>query len=224
MVAHADMAARAVGLRAGMTGAEASALVPGLHKGEADPEGDAAALVRLARWMHGDTPLVAVAGPATLVFDLTGCLHLHGGQDAYVSRLAARFLRWRIGASIVMAPHPTTAVVLARAGYGGIQDDPVIVRRLDLEALALEPRIVAGPRPFADRPTARPAARSARATVRADARRSARSGRRARARAARLAGAGRGARRLGRPARAGAGRGHAARPAAAWRGCALPPA
>nr|WP_322916641.1 hypothetical protein [Nitrospirillum sp. BR 11164] len=87
-VAAVNAAARAKRLVPGMGLADARALEPQVHVVDADPEGDAAALGRLADWARRYTPWTAVDpadppgfgnGPG-LLLDITGCAHLLGGN------------------------------------------------------------------------------------------------------------------------------------------------
>ena len=63
IIAAADKAALALGLRPGLTVAHAQALVPELHIVEATPEEDNEGLARLATWCLRYSPLVAADRP-----------------------------------------------------------------------------------------------------------------------------------------------------------------
>ena len=63
VIAAADEAAAALGLRAGLTIAHAQALVPKLHVVEATPDADLASLNGLAQWCFRYSPLVALNPP-----------------------------------------------------------------------------------------------------------------------------------------------------------------
>ncbi|WP_375404002.1 DNA polymerase Y family protein [uncultured Sphingomonas sp.] len=88
VVHAANGAARAMGVTPGTWLTQARASVAGLIILPADPEGDSAALHRLAvalarRW----APTVAVFDETGLFIDLTGVAHLHGGETAFLHRL-----------------------------------------------------------------------------------------------------------------------------------------
>lgn len=88
VIAAASPAARARGLEPGMWLTQARVTVPDLLILPADPEGDRAALERLAialarRW----APTVAMSGADGLSIDLTGVAHLHGGEAGFARRL-----------------------------------------------------------------------------------------------------------------------------------------
>jgi len=76
-------------LTPGLPLADARALLPELKTAASDPEGDAAALVRLAEWCGRYTPWTAVdgcggdlGGAAGLLLDVTGCSHFFAGGDS----------------------------------------------------------------------------------------------------------------------------------------------
>lgn len=143
-----DRLAEAAGLHAGMPAAKAQALLPGLAVLEADPEGDAAALGRLALWALRFSPVVAGDPPDGIVIDTTGADPLHGGEEAMLSRLAQRFaassLEARVaiadtwGAAHAAARHAGAAMVIVDAGAGGDA-----LAHLPVAALRLDPRTVA---------------------------------------------------------------------------------
>jgi len=102
-VAAADAAARALGLRPAMPLAHAMALVPGLlvADADADAEADRRALSDLAAWCLHMSPMTAPDPPDGIWIDVTGCAHLHGGEqrmlDTLVGRLAGAGLSIRAG-------------------------------------------------------------------------------------------------------------------------------
>ena len=100
-IAAADPAALAAGVRPGQKLAEAQSICPALQLADADPQGDAAALSRLAGWCERYTPMTAPDAPDGLWLDITGCAHLFGNEAALagdiLARLRARGLRGQIG-------------------------------------------------------------------------------------------------------------------------------
>ena len=136
IVAAADAAARAQGLRPGMPLAHAMATVPDLLVADAAPEGDRGALSDLAAWCLRWSPLTAPDPPDGVWIDATGCTHLHGGEqrmlDALVGRLAAAGLSVRAG----LADTPGAAHAVARYGAGAVT---VVAPGTQADALALLP-------------------------------------------------------------------------------------
>lgn len=87
-VSAADMAARQVGLRVGMSASKAQAVIADLAMIDADPLADAAALERLALWaLRQYSPVVAVDGTDGIVMDTEGADHLRGGEALMISGL-----------------------------------------------------------------------------------------------------------------------------------------
>jgi len=136
VIAAADAAARALGLRPVMPLAHAMALVPDLLVADADPEGDRRALSDFAAWCLRWSPLTAPDPPDGVWIDATGCAHLHGGErhmlDTLVGRLAAAGLSARAG----LADTPGAAHAVARHGAGTVT---VIAPGTQADALALLP-------------------------------------------------------------------------------------
>lgn len=100
-IAATDAAALAAGVRLGQKLAEAQSICPALQLADADPQGDAAALARLATWCERYTPMTAPDGPDGLWLDITGCAHLFGDEAALakdlLATLQARGLHGHVG-------------------------------------------------------------------------------------------------------------------------------
>ncbi|MGV8938605.1 MAG: Y-family DNA polymerase [Allorhizobium sp.] len=80
-VSAVDAAAFKAGIRIGMPLAKAQAMISGLHVVDADRQGDALAIERLALWMLRQyTPVVAMDSPDGIVMDTEGADHLRGGE------------------------------------------------------------------------------------------------------------------------------------------------
>jgi protein ImuB len=89
LVALNDAAERA-GLRVGMSFADACAILPSLASAEDAPQEDARLLCALADWCERYTPLVGLASPDGLLFDITGVAHLFGGEASLAHDLERR--------------------------------------------------------------------------------------------------------------------------------------
>lgn len=114
-IAAACPVAQALGLRPGMAITQARAQVRGLDIRPADPEGDLAALRRLAilaarRW----SPVTALAGADGLFLDLTGTAHLFGGEAAMARRIVRLLARAGFCARIAITDTAGAAWALAR--------------------------------------------------------------------------------------------------------------
>src|SRR5258708_339336 len=115
VILAADAAAQRAGLRVGTNATKAQALVPGLIVSNADPAGDAEALERLALWaLRLYAPIVAADPPDGLVIDTTGAAHLHGGEDAMLEAMIARFAASGFTAHVAIADSWSAAYAFAR--------------------------------------------------------------------------------------------------------------
>jgi protein ImuB len=116
LVSAVDAAAAGEGIVPGMPLADARALRPDLEAAEADPAGDAAALHRLAAWCGRYSPWTAPALPDGVWLDVTGCAHLHGGEDGLMAEAMARLARLGIAARAAIADTAGAAWAVARFG------------------------------------------------------------------------------------------------------------
>ena len=103
-IAAASPAARVIGVEPGMALTQVRAATPEIVVRDADPEGDQRALHQLAvalarRW----TPVVAIADSQSLLLDLTGVAHLHGGEARLARRLVRLLARLGITARVAIA-------------------------------------------------------------------------------------------------------------------------
>jgi protein ImuB len=122
-VLHAVNALAAdAGLHAGLSLADARALLPELKTSEADAEAEARALVRLADWCSRYSPWTApdrdgsgaaFAGAGSVWLDVTGCAHLFGGETALMRDLVGRLdgLGYAAFAAIADTPGAAWAAV-----------------------------------------------------------------------------------------------------------------
>jgi len=136
VIAAADAAARTLGLRPAMPLAHAMALAPGLVATDADPGGDRRALSQLAAWCLRVSPMTAPDPPDGLWIDVTGCTHLHGGEQGMLDTLVARLAAAGLSARAGLADTPGAAHALARHSGSGVA---VVAPRGQADALALLP-------------------------------------------------------------------------------------
>ncbi len=125
--------ARAAGVGAGLSLAQARALCPDLTHADHDPAGDAKALEALARWMTRFSPFVSCstgyqpsssskkkahepAAHATGLFlDVTGTQRLFGSFESLLDQIAAALARFGLPARLAVAPTPGAAWALTFA-------------------------------------------------------------------------------------------------------------
>lgn len=121
LITSVDEAAARMGLHPGMAASQAQAMAPGLALGEADPQGDAAALRRLAAWCLRLSPLAAPCPEDGVWIDSTGCDHLHeGGEAGMLDGLVRRLNEAGISARAAVAETPGCAHAVARFGGAGV--------------------------------------------------------------------------------------------------------
>ena len=131
--------------------ADARAMIPALAVADDDPAADGALLDATADWAERYTPLVARAGTAGLMLDITGCAHLFGGEAALVADLALRLMAQGFHARAAIADTPGAAHAAARftdlavVPSGGaaamLTPLPLAALRLDFETVSAMDRV-----------------------------------------------------------------------------------
>jgi protein ImuB len=148
VVAAADPAALALGIRPGMPLTHARAMLPHLAVRDADPAGDAAALDRLAAWCLRYAPLVAADAPDGIWIDVSGAAHLFGGEAALLADLIGRLADAGLHARAAVADTPGAAHACARFGHETLTviapgAHPAAIAALPVAALRLPGEMVA---------------------------------------------------------------------------------
>lgn len=119
-VSAVNAAAQERGLTAGMTLADAMALVPALATGAADPVGDDVVLGRMADWCARYSPWVATDGADGLILDISGVPHLFGGETAMLKQIWHDLGRLQLDVRLAVADTPAAAWAWARYGKDGV--------------------------------------------------------------------------------------------------------
>lgn len=135
-----------LGLRPGLTLADARARIPGLVALDHDPAADAALLQRMAEGCDRWTPQVALDPPDGLLLDVTGCAHLVGGEAGLREAVIHSIRGARIHLRATLAGTPDTARALARFGRVAVVapgGDEAAARPLPIAALSLPDETVA---------------------------------------------------------------------------------
>ena len=120
VVHAASPAALARGVREGARVVDAQAVHPDLRVEPADPEGDRAALDRLALWARRWGPWSAREGEGGVALDATGVAHLFGGEGPMLADIERRLAARGLTARPAMAPTRGAARALARHDPGAI--------------------------------------------------------------------------------------------------------
>jgi protein ImuB len=107
----------------GLPLANARAICPDLRVFDADAAADARTLEDIADWCDRFTPLVALDSPHGLYLDITGCVHLFGGEAAMLQLVCGLLTAQGFTVSAAIASNPVCARTLNRHVHGRIVRD-----------------------------------------------------------------------------------------------------
>jgi protein ImuB len=142
-----DDAAARLGLEIGLSLANARAICPQLKVYDADEVADAKALSAIADWCDRFTPLVALDPPHGLFLDITGCVHLFGGEAAMMRLLCDVLTAQGFSVSAAIAGTAVCARTMSRHVHGRIVrhgEEADAVCPLPVSALGADPAVVNG--------------------------------------------------------------------------------
>ncbi|MFL6828424.1 MAG: Y-family DNA polymerase [Bradyrhizobium sp.] len=142
-----DDAAARFGLEIGLPLANARAICPQLQVYDADETADANALNAIAEWCDRFTPLVALDPPHGLFLDITGCVHLFGGEAAMMRLVCGVLTAQGFAVSAAIAGTAVCARTMTRHVHGCIVcagEEANAVGPLPVSALGAEEAIVTG--------------------------------------------------------------------------------
>jgi protein ImuB len=142
-----DDAAARLGLDVGLPLANARAICPQLQTFDADEAADARALSAVAEWCDRFTPLVALDPPHGLFLDITGCVHLFGGEAAMMRLLCDVLTAQGFAVSAAIAGTSVCARTLTRHVHGRIVregEEADAVKLLPVSALGADDAITTG--------------------------------------------------------------------------------
>jgi len=118
-----DEKAARFGLQIGQPLANARTICPDLKVFDADEVADRKTLEDIADWCDRFTPLVALDPPHGLFLDITGCVHLFGGEAAMLRLLCEVLTAQGFTVSAAIASTSVCARTLNRHVHGRIVDD-----------------------------------------------------------------------------------------------------
>jgi protein ImuB len=142
-----DDAAARLGLEIGLPLANARAICPRLKVFDADEAADAKALNAIAEWCDRFTPLVALDSPHGLFLDITGCVHLFGGEAAMMRLLCDALTAQGFAVSAAIAGTSVCARTLTRQVHGRIVregEEAEAIKPLPVSALGAGEAIITG--------------------------------------------------------------------------------
>ena len=142
-----DDAAARLGLAVGLPLANARAIAPPLKVFDADEAADFKTLNAIAEWCDRFTPLVALDAPHGLLLDITGCVHLFGGEAAMMRLVCDALTAQGFAVSAAIAGTAVCARTLTRHVHGRIVrpgEEAEAVKLLPVSALAADEAVVTG--------------------------------------------------------------------------------
>jgi protein ImuB len=142
-----DEAAAQLGLHTGLPLANARVICPQLQVYDSDEAADANALNVIAEWCDRFTPLVALDPPHGLFLDITGCVHLFGGEAAMMRLICDVLTAQGFSVSAAIAGTAVCARTITRHVHGRIVfdgEEADAVRLLPVSALSADAAVVTG--------------------------------------------------------------------------------
>jgi protein ImuB len=142
-----DEAAARLGLEIGLPLANARAICPHLEVYDADEAADAKTLTDIAEWCDRFTPLVALDPPHGLFLDITGCVHLFGGEAAMMRLLCDLLTTQGFAVSAAIAGTAVCARTMNHHVHGRIVsggEEASAVAPLPVSALGADAAVVTG--------------------------------------------------------------------------------
>lgn len=152
-VVAANDRARAAGIRCDQLISAALAFAPDVVLRNRDADAEASALAEVATLLLAFTQQVSLAPPNAIVAEIAGSVRLFGGLRALLERLSHGVQARGYDTRMALAPTPTAAVLLARAGHAQPVLDgaalpaalaPLPLALLDLDAVTLATLKAAG--------------------------------------------------------------------------------
>ncbi len=135
MVTAANASAQAKGIYTGMLLADARVIIPTIKVIKDKPELPGKLFFHLAEWCIRFTPFVSIDPLGGVILDVTGCSHLWGGDQPYLTEIVNRFKT--IGYAVRIAMADTIGAAWAIARYG---DEIFVVEKVgQVKALLLLP-------------------------------------------------------------------------------------
>jgi protein ImuB len=116
MISAINHHAHQKGIQLGMAVADARVIIPDLLVMNDDPLIAEKTLLALAEWLIRFTPVVGIDGEDGLLLDVTGCAHLWGGEEQYLTDMLNRLKGLGYFARAAMADTIGAAYAMCRFG------------------------------------------------------------------------------------------------------------
>lgn len=137
LIAAANDAARAHGVRPGLQLNAAVALAASLEAVARSPAAERACLEAFAAWAHCLTPTASLEPPESVSLEVAGSLKLFGGLAALKEALASELARRGWAHRSCAAPTPLASLWLARAGAADVLELAQLPKRIGALSLAV---------------------------------------------------------------------------------------
>jgi protein ImuB len=124
VITAANALAQAQGIDAGMAVADARAVIPSLVVFDDKPGLCDQLLHRFAGWFIRFTPFVSIDSPNGLILEVTGCSHIWGGDEAYLTDIIRRTHTRGYDIRIAIADTIGAAWAVAHYGKGAFVIEP----------------------------------------------------------------------------------------------------
>ena len=134
IITAANSLANKRGIAKGMVLADAKAIFPSLQYFDDKPDLQSQLLQRIAEWCIRFTPASAVDPLGGIILDASGCSHLWGGDEAYITDILKRLKQKGYSAKAAIADTIGSAWAMAR-----FSNERVIEKEKHLEALLTLP-------------------------------------------------------------------------------------
>lgn len=139
VITAANAIAVTKGIDAGMVLADARAIFPCLGVHDDQPGLAEKLLLKIAEWCIRFTPVAAIDPPDGIVLDVTGCSHLWGGDEPYLTEMQKKF--HNRGYHVRLAVTDTIGAAWAIARFG--KDSCIVKSGMHTEALlSLSPAVL----------------------------------------------------------------------------------
>ena len=129
------MIAQEKGVYTEMVLADCKAFVPELQAYDYDPEQQRKIISAIAEWCIRYTPFVSIDSGDGLILDVSGCAHLFGGEENYLTTIIQRMKTFGYDVRSAMADTIGTALAVCRFGKSG----SIILSGEEEKALSLLP-------------------------------------------------------------------------------------
>ncbi|HZG01753.1 MAG TPA: DNA polymerase Y family protein, partial [Chitinophagales bacterium] len=134
IVSTTNTAAQKHGIHQGVVAADAKAIVPGLIALDEIPGKAEQLLTSIGDWCIRFSPAVAMDFPDGLVLDSSGCAHLWGGEEKYLTHIASQFHKLRYNVRLGIAD--TIGMAWAAARFS---TNPIVAPNHQATAISLMP-------------------------------------------------------------------------------------